>query len=125
MSEKYSKVPIYIAIIIALILVASGGYFLLGSDTGKSQSNDGYKSSSEDSANMYYYTDRGNGVITIQVHGTPNAGSPYRDYYINALEDGYSNLRSKCKVISRDILSSYEGKTVAYSVTVDGTCYIK
>ena len=30
MNDKNSKVPIYIAILVAVILIAAGGYFVLG-----------------------------------------------------------------------------------------------
>ncbi len=33
MSEKDSKVPIYIAILVAVLLIAAGGYFILGGNT--------------------------------------------------------------------------------------------
>src|SRR5574341_1604832 len=35
MDDKETKVPIYIAIIVALILVAAGGYFILGAPAGE------------------------------------------------------------------------------------------
>ncbi|MCZ7399555.1 MAG: hypothetical protein O8C62_07745, partial [Candidatus Methanoperedens sp.] len=33
MNEKDSKVPIYIAILVAVLLIAAGGYFVLGGKT--------------------------------------------------------------------------------------------
>ena len=41
MNEKDTKVPVYLAIIIALILVAAAGYYVLGSKPGEKPEEDG------------------------------------------------------------------------------------
>lgn len=132
MENDKSKVPIYIAIIVGLILVAAGGYFMLDGSKiennmrdDKSQTSRSNTYSPADDSKLYYFVDRGNDIITIEVKGVATTGDGYRDYYIDPLEDGYSFLRSKCKVVDRQILPSYEGRVVAYSITTEGTCYLK
>lgn len=119
-----TKVPAMIALAVAIILIAAGAYYLLG---GGSEQRSNIKKSSlsnSDSSILYSFTDRGNGLITISLIGTPSNGKDYRDYYINALEEGYSKLKSRCKIIDRQVLASYNGRTTSYSVEVDGTCSI-
>lgn len=128
--NRNDKLPIIIAIIIGIILVAAGGYIMLhdiNADSRNSARDLAANPSniiSQDNK-LYYFVDRGNDIITIMVQGYATSGSGYRDYYINPLEDGYAYLRSKCKVVSREILPSFEGVVVAYSITVEGTCKLK
>lgn len=118
-----SKVPVYIAILIAVILVAAAGYFVLGSENGKI-----HTTQNKDANNMkdesYYFVIRGSNSlndengITIEV----NDISEETVTRINSLENGLQKLRSKCNVISYETLGGIQGGTVAYSVTVKGIC---
>ncbi len=121
--EKDSRIPVYIAILIAVVLVAAAAYYVLGSSNN--QAADSEKTvniAKSDSSASYSFVDRENGVITIKVSGTAAYGEKYRDYYIDALEDGYSKLKSRCKIIDRHVLASYNGRTTSYSVDVEEPC---
>ncbi len=64
MNEKDTKVPVYIAIIVAVILVAAAGYFVLGGQPGENQENGG-KTPVE--------TPRVTSTATVHPGGTPSA----------------------------------------------------
>lgn len=121
--EKDSRIPIYIAILIALILVAAAGYFVLRTSP-ETDSKISEKNKFTSEGKSYYFVARGtnslndeNG-ITIELEDI----SEKTAIRINSLENGLQELRSKCNVISYETLDGIQGGTVAYSVTVKGIC---
>jgi len=118
MNNKDSKVPIYIAILVTIILIAAGGYFVIQGNLNKkigseTKSND----AKSDTSMSYHFVDRGHGGVTIELSGSPD----HMYTRIDTLETGLSKLRSICNVVSYQTLP-IDGTIYAYSVTVEGSC---
>ena len=67
MNEKDTKVPVYLAIIIALILVAAAGYYVLGGQSGETP---------EDEGKTPVVTPKETPAVTAHPGGTPSTSTP-------------------------------------------------
>lgn len=124
MSDQDSKAPIYIAIIVAAILIAAGAYYVLEGSSAKK--NIDKKTISSTNKKSYYFVSHSQSGITnqggVSIVLDSETLSP-RESFI-ALEKGLKELRSQCHVVMPYIPFILDGFTIGYSVTVEGSCNI-